>query len=68
MGAEETAHMLFILPLVACSYNFVTVCLENSRQVLFENDEHEEVLKNMPIVRVTVGIRACYSQILCSMF
>ena len=45
MGAQQTAHMLLSLPLVGCTCNFVTVCLGNSRTVVFENDdEHGEVL------------------------
>ena len=46
MGAQETAHMLLSLPLVGCTYNFVIV-LENSRKVVFENDEHGEVLQRI---------------------
>ena len=50
MGAQETAHVLLSLPLVGCTYNFVTVCLENSRKVVLENDEHGETLQNSVIV------------------
>ena len=42
------AHMLPTL-LVGCINNFVTVCLENSRKVVFENDEHGEVLQKSVI-------------------
>ena len=50
MGAQETAHMLLSSPFVGCTYNFVTVCLENSRKVVLENDEHGETLQNSVIV------------------
>ena len=33
MAAQETAHMLLSLPLVGCTYSFITICLENSRKV-----------------------------------
>ena len=33
MAAQETAHMLLSLPLVGCTYTFITICLENSRKV-----------------------------------
>ena len=33
MAAQETAHMLLSLPLVGCSFSFVTVCLENSQRL-----------------------------------
>ena len=35
MAAQETAHMLLNLPLVGCTYSFITICLENSRKVIF---------------------------------
>ena len=50
LGAQETARMLLSLPLVRYNYNFVTVCLENSRKVVFQNDrEHGEVLQKSVI-------------------
>ena len=43
MAAQETAHMLLSLPLVCCSFSFVTICLENSRKVILdaENQGYE---------------------------
>ncbi len=46
MAAQETAHMLLSLPLVGCSFSFVTVCLENSRKVILdEENQGDEVLQ-----------------------
>ncbi len=46
MAAQETAHMLLSLPLVGCSFRFVTVCLENSRKVILdEENQGDEVLQ-----------------------
>ncbi|CAB4017851.1 ATP-dependent DNA helicase PIF1, partial [Paramuricea clavata] len=33
MAAQETAHMLLSLPLVGCTFSFVTISLDNSRKV-----------------------------------
>ena len=45
MAAQETAHMLLSLPLVGCSFSFVTVCLENSRKVILDaENQGDEVL------------------------
>ncbi|XP_028418786.1 uncharacterized protein LOC114544315 isoform X2 [Dendronephthya gigantea] len=47
MAAQETAHMLLSLPLVGCTYSFVTVSLENSRKVILDAENpQEEVLQN----------------------
>ncbi len=47
MAAQETAHMLLSLPLVGCSFSFVTVCLENSRKVILdEENQGDEVLQD----------------------
>ncbi len=46
MAAQESAHMLVSLPLVGCSFSFVTVCLENSRKVILdEENQGDEVLQ-----------------------
>ncbi len=46
MAAQETAHMLLSLPLVGCSFSFVTVCLENSRKVILDaENQGDEVLQ-----------------------
>ena len=45
MAAQVTAHMLLSLPLVGCSFSFVTVCLENSRKVILDaENQGDEVL------------------------
>ena len=38
MAVQETAHMLLGLPLVGCTYSFITICLENSRKVNLDAD------------------------------
>ena len=46
MAAQETAHMLLSLPLVGCSFSFVTVCLENSRKVILDpENQGDDVLQ-----------------------
>jgi hypothetical protein len=46
MAAQETAHMLLSLPLIGCSFSFVTVCLENSRKVILDpENEADDVLQ-----------------------
>ena len=46
MAAQESAHMLVSLPLVGCSFSFITVCLENSRKVILdEENQGDEVLQ-----------------------
>ena len=47
MAARETAHMLLSLPLLSCTYTFVTVSLKNSRKVILDAENQlEEVVKN----------------------
>ena len=46
MAAQETAHMLLSLPLIGCTYSFVTICLENSRKIILDaENEGNEVLQ-----------------------
>jgi hypothetical protein len=42
MAALETAHMLPSLPLIRCSFSFVTVCLENSRKVIVDPESEAD--------------------------
>ena len=45
MAAQETAHMLLSLPLVACTYSFITVSLQNSRRLnLDAENDRDDVL------------------------
>ncbi|CAB4041852.1 Hypothetical predicted protein [Paramuricea clavata] len=47
MAAQETAHMLLSLPLIGCTFSFVTISLDNSRKVNIdaenEGDEYTKV-------------------------
>ena len=46
LAAQETAHMLLGLPLMGCTYSFVTVSLDNSRKVAVgDENESAEVLR-----------------------
>ncbi|CAB4032530.1 ATP-dependent DNA helicase PIF1 [Paramuricea clavata] len=46
MAAQETAHMLLSLPLVGCTFSFVTISLDNSRKVNIDaENEGDELLK-----------------------
>ena len=48
MAAQETSHMLLSLPLVGCSFSFVTGCLENSRKVILDpENQGGEVLTSV---------------------
>ena len=50
MAAQETAHMLLNMPLTGCTYSFVTVCLDNSRKVVIDNENQcDEVLQKSTI-------------------
>ena len=50
MAAQETAHMLLSMPLTGCTYNFVTVSLDNTRKVVIDNENHTgEVLQKSTI-------------------
>ena len=40
-SAQETAHMLLSLPLVSCSFNFITISLNGSRKVNWDKDTGE---------------------------
>ena len=35
-SAQETAHLLLSLPLYSCTYNFITVSLDGSKQISTE--------------------------------
>ena len=35
LSAQETAHMLLSLPLVSCSYSFITLSLTGNQRVLY---------------------------------
>ena len=41
-SAQETAHMLLSLPLVSCTYNFITISLNGERRI--QSDESGELL------------------------
>ena len=41
-SAQETAHMLLSLPLVSCTYNFITISLNGDRRI--QSDESGELL------------------------
>ena len=46
MAAQETAHMLLSLPLVGCTFSFVTISLDNSRKVNIDaENKGDEVLQ-----------------------
>jgi hypothetical protein len=46
MATQETAHMLLSLPLVGCTFSFVTISLDNSRKVNIDaENEGDEVLQ-----------------------
>ena len=46
MAAQETAHMSLSLPLVGCTFSFVTISLDNSRKVNIDaENEGDEVLQ-----------------------
>jgi hypothetical protein len=46
MAAQETAHMLLSLPLVGCTFSFVTICLDKTRKVNIDTEnEGDEVLQ-----------------------
>ena len=49
MAAQETAHMLLSLPLVACTYSFIAVSLQNSRRLNLdaENDGGDVLQKSV---------------------
>ena len=50
MAAQETAHMLLSMPLTGCTYNFVTVCLDNSRKVVMDIENGgDEVLQKTTV-------------------
>ena len=51
MAAQETAHMLLSLPLVGCTYSFITICLENSRKV---NLDAEAEAGDVPVLQKSV--------------
>jgi hypothetical protein len=38
MAAQETAHMLLSLPLLGCTFSFVTISLDNSRKVNIDTE------------------------------
>lgn len=40
-SAQETAHLLLSLPLYSCTYKFVTLSLEGSRQVSTDSDSNK---------------------------
>ena len=48
MAAQETVHMLLSLPLVGCTFSFVTISLDNSRKVNIdaENEGNEGLQKS----------------------
>jgi hypothetical protein len=46
MAAQETAHMLLSLPLVGCTFSFVTISLDKTRKVNIDTEnEGDEVLQ-----------------------
>ncbi|CAB4022742.1 Hypothetical predicted protein, partial [Paramuricea clavata] len=46
MAAQETVHMLLSLPLVGCTFSFVTISLDNSRKVNIDaENEGDKVLQ-----------------------
>ena len=53
MAAQETAHMLLSLPLVGCTYSFVTVPLENSRKVVLDADDNGEAVLQKSVLQVS---------------
>lgn len=44
-STQETAHMLLSLPLVSCSFNFITISLNGSKRVNRDKDTGELVLQ-----------------------
>ena len=51
MAAQETAHMLLSLPLVGCSFSFVTVRLENSRKVILDPENQGDDVLQMSVLK-----------------